>query len=152
MLDNKAHNKGKLRSLSSNANNGSREQNNLFQVQFVSVPGSGERLAIIPESTFRLLEEIAKSQQMERRYTTREMDLPASVQRQLEQGLAPVRVIRKWRQLSGTKLSRLAGITPSMLSQIEVQRKCGSVETYARLSAVLNVPMDILVHPRKSTQ
>lgn len=116
----------------------------LLAVQFLVVPGKAERLVVIPESVYRVLEELVRSQQAERQ-TRSAADLPSTVQRELQRGVAPVRVIRKWRNLSGAKLARMVGITPSMLSQLELHGKAGSIETYAKLSNILNVPIDLLI-------
>ncbi|CAN7622074.1 helix-turn-helix transcriptional regulator [Pararhizobium sp. LjRoot235] len=121
----------------------------LLAVQFLEVPGKAERLAVIPESVYRVLEEIVRSRQLERQAKSA-ADLPSDVQRELQLGMAPVRVIRKWRNLSGAKLARMVGITPSMLSQLELHGKAGSIETYAKLSNILNVPIDLLLAQKDS--
>jgi len=125
----------------------------LFEAQFLEVPGKAERLAVIPESVYRVLEEILRSRQMERRAAFQSAaDLPSNVQHELRRGMAPVRVIRKWRNLSGARLARMVGITPSMLSQLELHGKAGSIETYAKLSNILNVSIDLLIAQGPTSQ
>lgn len=119
-----------------------------FDVQFIEVQGRSERLAVIPESVFRVFEEIMMRDNKQQPRLRSAADLPASVQQQLDQGISPVRAIRQWRKLSAARLARLVGVSASMLSQLEVHGKTGTAETFLRISNVLDVPMEILI-PRR---
>jgi hypothetical protein len=116
----------------------------LFDIQFLNVPGKGERLVVMPESVFRVVEEIFKSRIENGKSFQRVSHLPQHVQLELDRGVDPVRAVRKWRKLSGVKLARMVGISPSMLSQVELHGKSASLDTYVKLSTVLNVPMELL--------
>lgn len=59
-------------------------------------------------------------------------------------GENPVRVVRLWRGLSGRQLADLAGISASMLSQIERTGKTGSTRTFKAIARILDVPLDLI--------
>lgn len=120
--------------------------NMLPEVQFLQLPGKGERFVVVPESLYRFFEEIISSQYKDKLIALQSnAGLPSNVLRELDLGVAPVRAIRKWRRLSAAKLARMVGVTPSMLSQIEARARFGSVRTYMKLSSVLGVPIELLL-------
>ena len=65
-------------------------------------------------------------------------------------GNPPVRALRAWRGMTAVELARMVGITPSMLCQMEKTGRCGSVDTLYRLSAILDVPMELIVNPPRA--
>jgi DNA-binding XRE family transcriptional regulator len=71
--------------------------------------------------------------------------VPAALARRLVEGDAPVRVWREHRGLSLHALAEQAGISPSLLSEIETGEKDGSVRTLAALARALRVDVDDLL-------
>lgn len=71
--------------------------------------------------------------------------VPAALARRLIDGEAPVRVWREHRGLSLHALAEQAGISPSLLSEIETGKKDGSVRTLAALARGLRVDVDDLL-------
>jgi DNA-binding XRE family transcriptional regulator len=71
--------------------------------------------------------------------------VPAALAHRLMAGEIPVRVWREYRGLSLHALAEQAGISPSMLSEIENGKKEGSVRTLAALARALRVDLDDLV-------
>lgn len=70
---------------------------------------------------------------------------PAEIVRRLAAGESPVRVWREYRRLTARALAAQAGISPSMLSEIETGEKDGSVRTLAALARLLRVDVDDLL-------
>lgn len=139
-LDSKACGRGKNGKISANVSVSMK-----LDLQFIKHPSSKERLVVMPESQFYVLEKAA-------RLGSERNDLePTSIPKQLLNNIAggesPIRALRLWRGLSGRQLAGLAGITPSMLSQIERTGKTGSTKTFRAIANVLNVPVD-LIFPR----
>lgn len=113
-----------------------------LDLQFIKHPSSKERLVVMSESQFHMLQKAA-------RLGPERGDLePASIPKQLLDNIAggesPVRALRLWRGLSGRQLAGLVGITPSMLSQIERTGKTGSTKTFRAIASALNVPLDLI--------
>ena len=71
--------------------------------------------------------------------------VPAELAHRLMKGEAPVRVWREYRGISLHALADHAGISPSMLSEIETGKKDGSVRTLAALAKSLGVDVDDLL-------
>jgi DNA-binding Xre family transcriptional regulator len=71
--------------------------------------------------------------------------VPAALARRLMAGEAPVRVWREHRGLALHALAKQAGISSSLLSEIETGKKDGSVRTLAALARALAVDLDDLV-------
>jgi DNA-binding XRE family transcriptional regulator len=59
----------------------------------------------------------------------------------------PLAFYRKKRGLSQATLAKRAGITQSYLSEIEIGRKSGDVQTLRKLADALKTPLDNLVMP-----
>ncbi|MCV0396024.1 MAG: helix-turn-helix domain-containing protein [Rhizobiaceae bacterium] len=112
--------------------------------QFIKHPGSRERLVVIPESQYRVLEQAA----MERLASQTEMPdtppLPRQLLDEIARGENPIRAVRLWRGLTARQLADLAGISASMLSQIERNGKTGSTRTFRTIAGILHVPMDLI--------
>lgn len=71
--------------------------------------------------------------------------IPAAVARRLVAGDSPVRVWREHRGLTAHDLADQAGISQSLLSEIETGKKDGSVRTLAALATALRVDVDDLL-------
>ena len=68
--------------------------------------------------------------------------LPVELVKRLSAGEHPIRIWRAHRGLTREALARLAGVSPSYLSEIETRRKPGSFAAFMTLAAALNVPLD----------
>jgi DNA-binding XRE family transcriptional regulator len=71
--------------------------------------------------------------------------VPATIARRLAAGELPARIWREYRGLTLHGLAEQAGISPSLLSEIETGKKDGSVRTLAALAKALRVDVDDLL-------
>ena len=116
-----------------------------LDLQYIDRPGGGERLVILPEAQYRMLElAAAEALKVIARHQRPAPSLPTALLQAISKGENPVRAIRQWRGLNGVYLARLAGITPSMLSQIECKGRTGSTRTLKAIADVLCVPVDMI--------
>jgi len=115
-----------------------------LNIQFITHPRCRERLVVLPESEFRMLEMAAKLRPGDPAEPDRSPLLPGKLLDSIAAGENPVRAVRRWRGLNGRQLAALAGITPSMLSQIERNGKTGSTKTFRTIAGILNVPLDLI--------
>ena len=122
-----------------------------LDLQYLDHPGGGERLVILPETQYRILA-LAAADALKAigRQQPLAPCLPTALSQAISDGENPVRAIREWRCLSGRYLARLAGITPSMLSQIECKGNTGSTRTLKAIADALCVPVD-LIFPNSCT-
>lgn len=56
-----------------------------------------------------------------------------------------ITVFREYRGITVHRLAEMAGVLPSCLLEIENAHKPGSLDTMAKVAAVLRVPLDLLV-------
>ena len=116
-----------------------------LDLQYLDHPTGGERLVILPETQYRILAlAAADAFKAIGRHQSQAPCLPKAISQAISNGENPVRAIRRWRGLSGRYLAKLAGITPSMLSQIECTGKTGSTRTFKAIANALCVPMDLI--------
>lgn len=115
-----------------------------LNVQFIKHPGSKERMVVLPESQFRVLKRTAMAGVTELDEPSSDTPLPKRVLDRIAAGENPVRVVRVLRGLSGRQLAVQAGITPSMLSQIERSGKTASARTLKAIAHVLDVPLGVI--------
>ena len=71
--------------------------------------------------------------------------IPASVVDRLLSGENRVRVWREHRSLSAAALAEQAELSQAYLSQIETGKRDGTIDTYRKVAAVLNVSLDDLL-------
>ncbi|TPK95139.1 MULTISPECIES: helix-turn-helix transcriptional regulator [unclassified Mesorhizobium] len=112
-----------------------------LNVQFIKHPGSKERMVVLPESQFRILKRTAMAGVSELDEPAPHSPLPKRVLDRIAAGENPVRAVRILRGLSGRQLAAQAGITPSMLSQIERSGKTASTKTLKAIAHILEVPL-----------
>jgi len=112
-----------------------------LNVQFIKHPGSKERMVVLPESQFRILKRTAMAGVSELDEPAPNSPLPKRVLDRIAAGENPVRAVRILRGLSGRQLAAQAGITPSMLSQIERSGKTASTKTLKAIAHILEVPL-----------
>ena len=117
------------------------------------VTPSGERLVILPEAEFDALLEASEDAADLHAVRAFRRDLaagneelvPASVVDRILSGENRIRVWRAHRAMTGTVLTREAGIAQNVLSQMETGKRDGTVETVRKLAAALSVTIDDLV-------
>ena len=82
--------------------------------------------------------------------------LPAGLVRQAIKGEHPIRIWRKHRGLSMNELARRSGVNAAYLSEIENNKKRGSVSAFVAVARALDVRVDDLVRiseePEKRTR
>lgn len=115
-----------------------------LSLQFITHPASKERLVLLPESQFRMLELAAAAGRASPKRPGGVAALPKELLDQIAEGENTVRAVRLWRGLSGRQLAALTGISASMLSQIERTGKTGSTRTFKTLASILDVPLDLI--------
>lgn len=71
--------------------------------------------------------------------------VPAEVVNSILNGMSPLRAWRESRGFTLDSLAKRVGVSKSYLSQIENNRKSGSLNLYRQISTVLNVALDNLV-------
>ncbi len=77
--------------------------------------------------------------------------VPGEVVNAVLDGVSPLRAWRKSRGFTLERLARRVGVSKSYLSQIENNRKSGSLNLYRQISIVLNVSVDDLIDWREDT-
>ena len=112
-----------------------------LNVQFIKHPGAKERMVVLPESQFRMLKRTAMAGVADLDEPAPNSPLPTRILDKIAAGENPVRAVRILRGLSGRQLAAQAGITPSMLSQIERSGKTASTKTLRAIAHILDVPM-----------
>jgi DNA-binding XRE family transcriptional regulator len=119
----------------------------------IIVTPTGERLAVLPEAEYLALLDAAEDagdREALKSFGTAlaagdEELLPAALVDRILDGVSPLRVWREHRGLTTHALAEQAGITQAYVSQIETGKRTGSVDTLAKLAAVLRVTIDDLV-------
>jgi ribosome-binding protein aMBF1 (putative translation factor) len=76
--------------------------------------------------------------------------LPIELVRRMIEGEHPLRIWREHRGLSGQQLAAKSGVSQPYISDIELRKKPGSVDAFAKLAKALNVKIDDLVDDRKA--
>ena len=56
-----------------------------------------------------------------------------------------VKIIRKYRNMTVAELAKAASITEGYLSQIENNKRTGTVEIYKKLSKVLDIDIELII-------
>ena len=69
---------------------------------------------------------------------------PAEVANRIIDGENKIRVLREYRGKSVKQLAQEAGIAAPYLSQIETGARDGTIDTYRKISAALNVSLDMI--------
>jgi DNA-binding XRE family transcriptional regulator len=71
--------------------------------------------------------------------------LPAEMVKRILDGENPVRVWREHRGMTTTELAEKAGVSQSYISQIESEKREGTVKTMKKIAEALGVDIDDLV-------
>lgn len=77
--------------------------------------------------------------------------VPGEVVNSILNGTSPLRAWRVSRGFTLDSLAKRVGVSKSYLSQIENNRKPGSLNLYRQISTVLNVAVDDLVYKEGNT-
>lgn len=67
------------------------------------------------------------------------------VSKLVERNESKVKIIRKYRGYSIIELASKVGITESYLSQIENEKRKGTIEIYKQLAKALNIDIELLI-------
>ncbi|MFZ0844707.1 MAG: helix-turn-helix transcriptional regulator [Pseudolabrys sp.] len=72
--------------------------------------------------------------------------IPKKVVDRIASGENPLRVVREWRDITQLYISFKTDIGQGYLSDLETGRRKGTTAALKKIAAVLNVPLDLLVH------
>lgn len=120
--------------------------------QIIMNPG-GERLVVLAEAEYEELLAAAQDamdsalvRRFEEKLASGEEELiPAEYVDRMLAGENRITVWREFRGLSGSELSQKAGISQAYLSQIESEKRSGTVATFKKLAEALDITIDDLV-------
>ncbi len=116
--------------------------------QKIVTPG-GETLILVPEAEYEALIDaldIAEAKRIRADVAAgREEMIPAAIVDRFLAGENSIRVWREYRGLSAVDLAAKAGISGGYLSELEIGKKTGTLETLRKLATVLNLTVDDLV-------
>jgi DNA-binding XRE family transcriptional regulator len=76
--------------------------------------------------------------------------IPLEIVSRLIDGENPIRVWREHRGLSGKKLAEMAGISAAYLSELETDKKDGSLSVFKSIATALRLDLDDLVRHETS--
>jgi DNA-binding XRE family transcriptional regulator len=115
--------------------------------------GDKPEWAVVPYDTYLQLVEKAEMLQDIQDYDNAKAALergedeliPVEVVDAILDGANPIKVLREYRNMSQQKLADQVGISVPYLSQLETNRRKGSVEVLAAISRELNISLDIMV-------
>ena len=126
----------------------------MTKVQFIKTAG-GEELAVLPKSEYERLTALATDENVGTARLVRkaraaveagqEVLLPKAVVDRLAAGDNPIRVLREWCQMTQAMLAHAVGIRQGYLSDLESERRKGTVELHQKLAGALGVPIDLLL-------
>lgn len=123
---------------------------NESKVQFIK-KGEDVEYVVLPIEAY--LEMISLLEDFEDRYAMDQAlidyeegaTVPGEVVNSILNGVSPLRAWRENRGFTLDSLAKRVGVSKSYLSQIENNRKSGSLNLYRQISTVLNVAVDDLV-------
>ena len=129
---------------------------NELKVQFIK-KGEEPEYVVLPIEDY--LEMISLLEDIEDRYAVDKAlidcqegtTVPGEVVNSILNGTSPLRAWRVNRGFTLDSLAKRVGVSKSYLSQIENNRKPGSLNLYRRISTVLNVAVDDLVYREEVT-
>jgi DNA-binding XRE family transcriptional regulator len=115
--------------------------------------GDKPEWAVVPYDTYLQLVEKAEMLQDIQDYDNAKAALergedeliPAEVVDAILDGANPIKVLREYRNMSQQKLADQVGISVPYLSQLETNKRKGSLEVLAAIAKELNISLDIMV-------
>ncbi len=123
-----------------------------MNIQRITTP-AGDTLIVLADADYQALLDAAEDNadrlvvaEFRRRLAAGDEELiPAPVVDRLLSGESRVRVWREHRGLNAASLAEQAGLSQAFLSQIETGKRDGTVDTYRKIAAVLDVSLDDLL-------
>ena len=123
-----------------------------MNIQRITTP-AGDTLIVLADADYRALldaaednaDRLAVAEFRQRLAAGDEELIPAAVVDRLLSGESRVRVWREHRGLNAATLAEQAGLSQAFLSQIETGKRDGTIDTYRKIAAVLNVSLDDLL-------
>jgi DNA-binding XRE family transcriptional regulator len=119
-------------------------------VQIIEI--AGNRMAVLPEDEYRQLLDVVEDREdrdmaieAERRRSSGEEYVPASVVDSLLAGKSPLKVWRQYRGLTQTELASRIGMSKMTVSTMEKGSRPGSLKVWRALSEALDVSLDDLL-------
>ena len=119
-------------------------------VQIIEI--AGNRMAVLPEDEYRRLLDVVEDREdrdvaieAERRRSSGEEYVPASVVDSLLAGESPLKVWRQYRGLTQTELASRIDVSKMTISAMEKGSRPGSLKVWRALSEVLDVSLDDLL-------
>jgi DNA-binding XRE family transcriptional regulator len=114
--------------------------------------GDKPEWAVVPYDTYLQLVEKAEMLQDIQDYDNAKAALergedeliPAEVVDAILDGANPIKVLREYRNMSQQKLADQVGISVPYLSQLETNKRKGSLEVLAAIAKELNISLDML--------
>jgi DNA-binding XRE family transcriptional regulator len=121
---------------------------NLDNISFIE-DSHGKKAVILSMETYQeikeQLEELEDIESYIKSKGEKEETFPLEMVERLLLGEGPkIKAMREYRGYSLTALAKLIGISEAYLSQIENQKRKGSIEVYRKLAEALNVEIDML--------
>ncbi|MGX7706489.1 helix-turn-helix domain-containing protein [Methylobacterium sp. Gmos1] len=123
-----------------------------MNIQRITTP-AGDTLIVLADADYQALldaaednaDRLAVAEFRQRLAAGDEELIPAPVVDRLLSGESRVRVWREHRGLNAAALAEQTGLSQAFLSQIETGKRDGTVDTYRKIAAVLNVSLDDLL-------
>jgi len=117
-----------------------------------TITRKGKEFAVIPVAALQRLMEDAEMLADVKAYDAAKARLenggdelvPLDIIERTIKGEAPLRIWREYRQLTQEQLAKKAKVSRALIAAIETKRKAGSVNTWKRLGAALNVGWELL--------
>jgi DNA-binding XRE family transcriptional regulator len=124
------------------------------KVQFIKTAG-GEELAVLPKAEYERLAALATDEDVGTARLVRkaraavaagsEVLLPKAIVDRLAAGENPIRVLREWRDMTQAELAHRVSITQGYLSDLESEKRKGTVILHQKFARALGVPIDLLL-------
>lgn len=70
---------------------------------------------------------------------------PHEIAEKIAKGESPVRVLREYRKISQVELAKRINVSRQYLNQIENKARNGNIKILKKISAELDVPIDLLI-------
>ena len=106
----------------------------------------GKEFVILPRDEFEDMVDTASAKKILADVSSGKEELiPSNVVKALIAGGNPVRIWRKHRELSAVLLAQMTGLSAAYISEIENNKKTGSISAMKKIAAALRVDIDDLV-------
>lgn len=110
---------------------------------------NNQQYAVLPKKEFEQLldrlEELEDLRDLKKAKASKEERLPAHIVHRILDGESPVKVFRKYRELTQKELANEAKITRNYLSMLEQGKRIGTKSTLKAIATALKVSIDDLI-------